>query len=400
MPETSAVPAGPRRLPRDSRVDVLRGAALVMIFVDHVPGNFLGLITLRNFGFADAAELFVLLAGFASMIAYGGAFARDGVLTGLRRVLLRCLHLYLFQAILLITVLVVAGEWIALSGIEPENGAPFVRSGLNGLRHGLTLQALPASLNILPLYIVLLALFPLIYGLIAIRPLVALLSSGALWTWVNLDPSINLTNWLDGRGWFFNPFAWQFLFVIGAVGAVILRRHEGNLPSPPLLRTAAWACLALAFVTAAPWVGWGWSEVKLIALEEPDKTVLAPVRLLNVLAMAVIALSSTRFRAWSDWPGLHFLLVCGRNSLEVFALGTVLALLCRLMFRTVGVTLATQLLANGLGLGLMIALAVALERARRPGAVYRDRVLKTPPSVVSPPAGAIGQNSFANKLAV
>jgi OpgC protein len=48
------------------------------------------------------------------------------------------------------------------------------------LRHGLTLQAQPASLNILPLYIVLLALFPLIYGLIAISPIIALLASCAM----------------------------------------------------------------------------------------------------------------------------------------------------------------------------------------------------------------------------
>src|SRR5665213_1304563 len=84
MPEAVATPAN-RRLPRDSRVDVLRGLALLMIFIDHVPGNLLSLVTLRNFGFADAAELFVLLAGFASMAAYGRIFSRDGIVPGLRR---------------------------------------------------------------------------------------------------------------------------------------------------------------------------------------------------------------------------------------------------------------------------------------------------------------------------
>jgi hypothetical protein len=42
---------------RDPRIDVLRGFALLTIFVDHVPGNILGMLTLRNFGFADAADL-------------------------------------------------------------------------------------------------------------------------------------------------------------------------------------------------------------------------------------------------------------------------------------------------------------------------------------------------------
>jgi len=366
MPEPTSVSVGPQRLPRDARVDVLRGIALVMIFIDHVPGNLLSQVTMRNFGFADAAEMFVLLAGFASMVAYGGSFARDGVLSGLRRVLMRLLRLYIFQVILLLAVVIVVGAWISYFDIEPESGAPFVHSGLNGLRHGLTLQALPASLNILPLYIVLLALFPVIYGLIRISPILAFIASATLWAGVNLNPSINLTNWLDGNGWFFNPFAWQFLFVLGALGALVLRRYDGNLPTPPWLRALAWTYLGFALIAAAPWDAWGWSSFHPIPIEQPDKTVLAPLRLLNMLALATLALSSAQFRTLAARPAMRWLLVCGRNSLEVFSLGTVLAMICRLVFRTFGVALTTQLLANGIGLGLMIALAFALERRRRP----------------------------------
>ena len=329
-----------------------------------------------SLGFADAAELFVLLSGFSSMVAYGGSFAREGTLTGLRRVLLRCLHLYLFQALLLLTVLVVASAWIHNIGIAPESEAAFVHSGLTGLRHGLTLQALPASLNILPLYIVLLALFPLIYGLIAIRPIIALLASGGLWVWVNLEPSFNLPNWLDGSGWFFDPFAWQFLFVIGAVGALLLRRYDGNLPGPPWLLAAAWAYLAFALIVTAPWDTWGWSNVRPIPIGTPDKTTLAPLRLLNVVAIAVLVFSSPRLRSLADRPAFRFLLVCGRHSLEVFALGTMLAMIWGLVSRTFGLTLATQLLANGIGLGLMIGLAMLLEHGRRPA--IRKSVASTP----------------------
>ena len=252
MSDATATSAGLRQIPRDSRVDALRGIALIMIFIDHIPGNLLSQATLRNFGFADAAELFVLLAGFASMVAYGGSFAREGVLLGLRRVFLRCLRLYLFQAVMMLAVLVVVSAWLRYFGVEPASGAPFVHSGVNGLRHGLTLQAQPASLNILPLYIILLALFPLIYGLIAISPILALLASCALWIWVNLEPSINLTNWLDGQGWFFDPFAWQFLFVIGALGAVLLRRYDRKLPRPPWLRVVAWGIVASRWLPRHP----------------------------------------------------------------------------------------------------------------------------------------------------
>ena len=74
---------------RDPRIDVVRGMALLMIFVDHIPGNALGWATLRNFGFSDAAEIFVFLAGMSAMLAYGKAFERDGTLGGLHRVFRR-----------------------------------------------------------------------------------------------------------------------------------------------------------------------------------------------------------------------------------------------------------------------------------------------------------------------
>jgi hypothetical protein len=368
MREATKISAGLPKLPRDLRVDALRGLALAMIFVDHVPENLLSQLTLRNFGFADAAELFVLLSGFSSMVAYGGTFDREGLAEGLRRVLLRCLRIYLFQAILLLVVLVMVGGWYAYFGLVPEHGAPYVSSGLTGLRHSLTLQAQPSALNILPLYIILLALFPLIYGLMRISPIVAFVASGALWVVVNLYPAINLTNWLDGQGWFFNPFAWQFLFVIGALGAMLLRRTGGDLPRPVWLRTAAWGYLAFALIAAAPWQAWGWSDFRPIGLEMPDKTTLAPLRLLDILAFMTLALGSARFRALVERPALWPLVVCGRHSLEVFSLSTVLAMLGHLIFRTYGITVVTQVLINGTGMALMVVLAVALERRRRPGA--------------------------------
>lgn len=61
---------------RDLRIDFFRGLALLFIFIDHVPDNVLARFTLRNFGFADAAEVFVLLAGFSAVLAYGRTFER------------------------------------------------------------------------------------------------------------------------------------------------------------------------------------------------------------------------------------------------------------------------------------------------------------------------------------
>jgi hypothetical protein len=357
-------------------VDVLRGIALIMIFIDHLPDNLLSLVTLHNFGFCDAAELFVLLSGFSSMVAYGGSFDRDGVLIGLRRVFLRLVRLYLFQAVLVLVVF--AGAGLHHFAIEPEDAVPCLHGGLNSLRHSLTLQAQPPGLNILPLYIILLGLFPLIYGLIRIDPIVALLASGALWLGVNLDPSINLTNWPDGGGWYFDPFAWQFLFVIGVFGAQLVRHYDGSLPRPLWLRVAAAGYLGFALIAVAPWETWGWSSLHPIALDMPDKTVLAPLRLANVLAVVVLALGSARFRTVAEWPVLRLLVVCGRNSLEVFSLATVLAMIGQQIFRAYSETVTMQLLTNGVGVALMIALAMALEQVRRPTTISRTRQAREP----------------------
>ena len=74
---------------RDHRVDFLRGFALASIFINHVPGNVYEKLTHRNFGFSDAAEIFVLLAGFASAYAYFARYERgetlDSSLKALKR---------------------------------------------------------------------------------------------------------------------------------------------------------------------------------------------------------------------------------------------------------------------------------------------------------------------------
>src|SRR3954469_22259996 len=61
---TAATPA--RAATRDLRVDFFRGLALLIIFVDHIPENVFALITLRNFGFSDAAEIFIFLSGYSA----------------------------------------------------------------------------------------------------------------------------------------------------------------------------------------------------------------------------------------------------------------------------------------------------------------------------------------------
>ena len=60
----TAVLAGPGK--RDLRLDLLRGIGQWMVFLDHIPYNFLNWFTLRNYGFSDAAEIFVFISAIRS----------------------------------------------------------------------------------------------------------------------------------------------------------------------------------------------------------------------------------------------------------------------------------------------------------------------------------------------
>lgn len=86
---------------RDLRIDFFRGLALVFIFWDHIPHNPLGQVTPRNFGFSDAAEIFVFLAGYAAVLAYGKLLLRDGYAVACLRVLRRVWVLYVAHIFLL-----------------------------------------------------------------------------------------------------------------------------------------------------------------------------------------------------------------------------------------------------------------------------------------------------------
>jgi hypothetical protein len=349
---------------RDPRVDVLRGLALLTIFIDHVPGNALAMLTLRNFGFADAAELFVILAGLSCMRAYGGRFEREGMGGGLRRITLRCLRLYAYQAALLVFSLVIVNGWSTHHELHRPEFVRWVNDGMTVLKHGMVLQALPSGLDILPLYIVLLCLFPLIYAGMRLSKTLTLAVSGSVWMAANLSPDFNLTNWMDGRGWFFNPLAWQFLFVCGIVGGAVLASHAGSLPRWPRLEGICWAYIALGVLAAAPWSTWGLWDFQPFIVTPMDETNLSLFRLLNILALMYLALSSDSFSRLTRSRRFAGLEACGKHSLEIFSLGTLLALTGTLLVTTFGATWQMQLAIDGAGLGTLLAAARVLETGR------------------------------------
>jgi hypothetical protein len=72
--QTDMNPAGPPE--RDLRLDLLRGIGQWMVFLDHVPYDVVGWLTIRNYGFSDATEFFVFISGYCAGYIYGPAVRR------------------------------------------------------------------------------------------------------------------------------------------------------------------------------------------------------------------------------------------------------------------------------------------------------------------------------------
>ncbi|WP_419730712.1 OpgC family protein [Lichenicola sp.] len=363
-PDTAAVSPAPRPT-RDHRVDALRGVALTMMFADHIPQNLLNRLTLRNLGFCDAAEVFVLLAGFASMLAYGRAFERQGVATGVSMLMRRVIRLYLFQMGMLLTTVTAIRLWRRYHPVPVDFLEPELAHGVHSFWRVLSLQALPGNLNILPLYMVLLILFPVIYLALRINWRVALALSAAVWLLINIDPRLNLPNWFDPDGWYFDPFAWQFLFTIGAWTAMATRTTGGDIGHSRWLVAVCWLYLGFSAIQSFPWSQWGLPNLALLPIAPPQKTPLSPLRLIDVLAIFYLVLSSRLASTVSAMRVGQVFAVFGRHSLEVFSVGTVLDLLFRLVMTTYGSGWPMQIAVNVLGFGTLYLMATALDRRKQ-----------------------------------
>jgi len=357
---------------RDLRIDFFRGLALIFIFIDHVPGNGLARITLRNFGFADAAEVFVLLAGFSAVLAYGRTFERDGFRLGTARVLDRVRDIYVWH--LGLVVVCVLGLMLATGvldnpmyvrniGVQVFDEDPARAAVLAA-----TLVNQPNMLNILPLYVVLLLFWlPALLWLMPRRPWATLALSVGVWAAANLL-ELNLPSQQHPKGWVFNPFAWQLLVTIGALTAHFSRRGAIAC-SRPLLWVAA-GYVVFAFLVAAPWTQIpGLEDARLVPrnlLGAMDKSYLSPWRLAHVVALGYLAIillspqSGVLCRAWSRGIGR-----CGRHSLEIFCLGTVLSFVGWVVLAEAGDGFVLQALVNVFGIGILWGTAWALAQRDR-----------------------------------
>ncbi len=352
------------RSARDLRADVFRGLALWFIFINHVPGNWLGHATIRNFTMADATEVFVFLAGYAGGIAYGLLMLREGWFFAATRVIGRVGTLYVAHIFLFVVFTAQVGFSAAAldraAYLDELQMDAFGNAPYEALVQALLLAFQPAFLNILPLYIVLLAMFALALPLLHRPPLLLGLSL-ALYGLVRMY-DLNLPSWTGG-GWFFNPLAWQLLFVCGvAIGFAPPGRQPLRVPWSPWIMAA---CLLLLIPCGvimllawnAPDLLVGLPGIWLAPLEGADKTSLHPLRLLSLLALAyLVAHLVPRGAAWLNSPAARPFVLMGQQGLPVFCSGIALSFLGRLALEQDDRT-GMQLAVNTLGFGAMLAIA-------------------------------------------
>lgn len=357
---------------RDHRIDFFRGLALIFIFWDHIPQNPWANLTLRNVGFSDAAEVFVFLAGYAAVMAYGKIARRDGWLVASVHILRRAWVLYvvhIFLLAVLMGIIFVANNHVETRDmVQAMNLGYFLGNPQQALVDELLLRFKPNLMDPLPLYIVLLAGLPLILPLLLRRPGTVVAGSVGLYALVQWQ-GWNIPAHDNGL-WYFNPLAWQVLFVMG--GAVAVRPQTGE--SRPLFMAAS-GFLVVSAVIALSWKWPGlhdalmpeWAAERLYPV---NKTNLAPVRLLHFLALAYCTARLVSHGGWLQHPLTRQITTMGRHSLEIFCLGVVLAPLADMVNALADDGFASQCLTGLAGVALMLALSNWLElskRLRQPG---------------------------------
>jgi hypothetical protein len=357
---------------RDHRVDFLRGLALAIIFINHVPGNFYEKWTPKNFGFSDAAEIFVLLAGFASAYAYFARFERGELWDATIKAWRRAGMLYfshIVTSVIGIALFCFAmlyfmdpgylNDTIVYMDIKPLMDDPargFL--GLAALGHQL------GYFNILPMYMTLLVMLPAMMVLARLSLTLLFAVSVTLWLLTGLF-AFDVPNFPMPGGWFFNPFAWQLLFVIGFILGQ-WQREQKPMPYSPWLFGLA----ALYLVLAYWWVPFDWlinfSGIKLPAtIWSFDKVFVAWPRLLHVLALGYVVMMSPLGSLMRRIPKSSFLTAMGRHSLPIFCIGSLLSMAGAVIRHQLGGSFALDTLIIAMGLSLMGLLALVLD-GRKP----------------------------------
>jgi hypothetical protein len=357
---------------RDLRLDLVRGIANWSIFLDHIPHNAVSLLTVRNFGFSGAADLFIFTAGYAAAILYGNMAMERGLLVAVTRILKRVWQVYVAYVVLFVMYIdligSVAAQYAAPDIIDEYRVIGLVDDPTQTLLHGLLLKVIPLNLDGLQLFIVLMAAFPPVFAALLRWPNLTMAASLALYVAAR---HYDLHPWAVAEAhWFFNPLCWQLLFVFGAWLALKGTSRIRALQEIAVLRQLALAYLLFALVVMMvpkfPQLGALIPDALTGMVTPDDRENLAPYRVLHLMALVFVA------SRWlpPDWAGLRNkmmqpLLTCGEEWLPCFCVGVFLSFAAHFVLITSSNSLAVQLLVSVAGIVMMTAVAYYISWSRR-----------------------------------
>ncbi len=387
-PAREAATVAPATGTRDIRLDFFRGLAMFIILAAHTPRNFVTSWIPARWGFSDATEIFVFCSGMASAIAFGRTFDRAGWRLGSARVGYRVwqvywAHLGLFFAVAtLMAAIDHFGDFDKVY-IGSLNLWKFFADPGPQLVGLFTLTYVPNYFDILPMYMVILVMMPLMVALSRVSVWAVFAVMAAIWLFaqrsvldslgmIDLHLGFPAEPWSD-RKWFFNPFGWQLVFF---TGFALMR---GWIPKPPVNK----ALIALALVIVLANVplshigmrefGFDWARDWRIAnsglLNKSDFGILRYVHFLSLayLCWAAAGDGGARLRtvgrgiAAQTWGGLlAMILKVGQQSLAVFVFSMFLARLSGFVMDQIGRNTWNMTLANIIGFAALVVVAYAV----------------------------------------
>jgi hypothetical protein len=380
---------------RDLRLDFFRGIALIFIFVDHIPENVLSYFTIQAVEFFDAAEVFIFISGYTAALVYGQTLVLQGSLYATARVLGRAWQLYVAHIFLFVIFIAEVSYTVTTFNNPMYNDemrvGDFLYEPHVAIVKALLLEFQPTFLDILPLYILLLVIFAPVLLVLRWRPLVILIPSFLLYLFVQVS-NVSVPAYPEGHVWYFNPLAWQFLFISGAaLGFPGRRDRRWSSRARPLLVLAT-LVVAAGFVIKLSWTIHGiWDPFPGLLLKElwpVNKNNLSPIRVVPFFAAvaivaAVIPADAAALRSRVAKP----LVLCGQQSLEIFCLGILLSALGHFVLSEYDSSIGTQLLVNLAGIFVMCLTAGMLDWYKTMGRSQAPR----PAATRSSPSDRLGR---------